>query len=30
VAMSRLIEGLDGWVEMMQERGLGLPVLQKV
>lgn len=27
VAMSRLIEGLDGWVEMMQERGVELPVL---
>lgn len=27
VAMSRLIEGLDGWVEMVLERGLALPVL---
>ena len=27
VAMSRLIEGLDGWVEIVRERGIELPVL---
>lgn len=27
VAMSRLIEGLDGWVEIVRGRGIELPVL---